>query len=109
MRPLSHSREQWPPIIRLTESGYEHWNAQGHRHFPEGGEEVATSGTPARVIAGFMLALAMIAVRISGAAAQESGSITINAYACEGDDCTAPAAGVDLYASVLKLDYAAEG
>jgi len=70
---------------------------------------VATSGTPARVIAGFMLALAMIAVWVSGAAAQESGSITINAYACEGDDCTAPAVGVDFYASVLKLDYAAEG
>jgi hypothetical protein len=92
------------------ESGYEHRNAQGQPHFPEGGEEVTTSGKPARIIVGFMLAIAMIAIWIPGAAAQDgAGSITINAYACEGDDCTAPAVGVDFYASILKLDYSAEG
>jgi len=87
------------------------------RHFLEGGEEVATSGTPARVIAGFMLALAMIAVWTAGAAAQESGSITITVRECPagyagadyGADCTTPAVGVDFNASAMKLDYSVDG
>ena len=50
----------------------------------------------ARLIAGSLMALALIAGWAASASAQESGSITITTYACEGDDCSAPAVSVSL-------------
>ena len=63
----------------------------------------------ARLIAGSLMALALIAGWAASASAQESGSITITTYACEGDDCSAPAVGVSFNASVMKLDYSVDG
>jgi hypothetical protein len=68
------------------------------------------SGKSGRFLVGLLLMLAVSAGWAFGASAQDgAGSVTINAYACVGDDCTAPAVGVDFYGSILKLDYSAEG
>jgi hypothetical protein len=77
--------------------------------FPGGESDVTHAARIARLVAGCLMALALVSVWASSASAQESGSITITTYACEGDDCSAPAAGVSFNASVLKLDYSVDG
>lgn len=62
-----------------------------------------------RLVTGLLIALTLAAVWTSGASAQEPGSITVTTYACEGDDCSAPAVGVNFNASVMKLDYSVDG
>lgn len=62
-----------------------------------------------RLVAGFLMALALVAGWAANASAQESGSITITTYACVGDDCSTPAAGVAFNASAMKLAYSVDG
>ncbi len=79
---------------------------------------MARSDRPVRLIAGLLLALAVVAIWSAGASAQEEGgSITINVRECpagysgtdHGTDCITPVAGIDFNARAMKLDYSVDG